>query len=104
MNTPQDDRSRQLQQLHRLRESEYQPGKPKPVYMISTTDPNFGLDVIKRDNTPKPGFSWQWFANWQRAATFTLDIEVDWSDSLFIAIEFVIGIGFQVGFALTVGR
>lgn len=67
-------------------------------------DPDAIYLPIQRTPVTHSPIAFQWFANWQRAATFTLDIEVDWSDSLFIAIEFVIGIGFQVGFALTVGR
>lgn len=49
---------------------------------------------------PVPPFRLEWFANRQRAATFTLDIEVDWSDKPFLAVEFVVGIGFQAGFYL----
>lgn len=64
-----------------------------------------GFDEIARPYRPATNSPVRvtWFANWQRAATFTLDIEIDWGTPLFM-VEFVFGIGFQVGFALLVMR
>lgn len=83
---------------------------PDDILWIKTIDPNFELQPIVRP-TPKPlqefggiPISIRWFANWQRAATFTLDIELDWGPDPVFMIEFVFGIGFQVGFALVVSR
>lgn len=58
-------------------------------------------DIVRRDVTPDPPISVRWFANRQRAATFTLDLEIDWSVTPLFSLEFVVGIGFQVGFAFT---
>lgn len=60
--------------------------------------------IIVCDVTPTPPISVRWFSNWQRAATFTLDIELDWGRDPVFMIEFVFGIGFQVGFALVVSK